>query len=135
MDTEPGTMKRATRRALEKWIAPGILGGVVGFIVGFMSEGPDDTLLEPTLAQVQVLTAGGVLLLALALYDMWRSDELERRLYHVAATTAFMGTGLVTLVYGLMQWMGWPELNWGLVFMVMIGFYCAGWWGAWLRYR
>jgi hypothetical protein len=128
-------MKRATRRALEKWIAPGILGGVVGFIVGIMSEGPDDTLLEPTLGQVQVLTAGGVLLLALALYDMWRSDELERRLYHVAATTAFMGTGLVTLVYGLMQRMGWPELNWGLVFMVMIGFYCAGWWGAWLRYR
>ncbi len=127
-------MKRATRRALEKWIAPGILGAVVGFIVGVMS-GPEDTLFDLSLAQVQVLSSGGVLLLALALYDMWRSDELERRLYHVAATTAFMGTGLVTLVNGLMQWMGWPELNWGLVFLVMTGFYCAGWWGAWLRYR
>jgi len=128
-------MKRATRRALEKWIAPGILGAMIGFIVGLMAEGPDDSLLDPSLAQVQVLTAGGVLLLALALYDMWRSDELERRLYHVAATTAFMGTGLVTLVYGLMQWMGWPELNWSIVFLVMIGFYCAGWWIAWFRYR
>lgn len=128
-------MKRATRRALEKWIAPGILGGIIGFVVGLMSEGRDDTLLDPTLGQVQVLTVGGVLLLALALYDMWRSDELERRLYHVAATTSFMGTGLVTLVYGLMQWMGWPELSWSFVFLVMIGFYCAGWWIAWFRYR
>ena len=128
-------MKRATRRALEKWIAPGILGAVVGFIVGTMSEGRRDALLDPSLAQVQVLMAGGVLLLALALYDLWRSDELERRLYHVAATTAFMGTGLVTLVCGLMQRMGWPELNWGFAFLVLIGFYCAGWWGAWLRYR
>ncbi len=128
-------MKRATRRALEKWIAPGILGMIVGFIVGAMSGGEDILLRDPSLAQVQVLTAGGVLLLALALYDLWRSDELERRLYHVAATTAFLGTGLVTLVYGLMQRMGWPELNWSFVFLVMTGFYCAGWWGAWLRYR
>jgi len=128
-------MKRATRRALEKWIAPGILGGIIGFIVGLMS-GPDDhPLRDLSLAQMQVLTAGGVLLLVLAAYDLWRSDELERRLYHVAATTAFLGTGLVTLVYGLMQRMGWPELNWGFAFLVMIGFYCAGWWGAWLRYR
>jgi len=128
-------MKRATRRALEKWIAPGILGGVVGFVVGLMSGGRGGGLREPSLAQVQVLTAGGVLLLALTAYDFWRSDELERRLYHAAATAAFFGTGLVTLGYGLMQRMGWPDLDWSLVFLVMVVFYSAGWWAAWLRYR
>ncbi|MEW5928087.1 MAG: hypothetical protein AB1941_11425 [Gemmatimonadota bacterium] len=128
-------MKRATRRALEKWIAPGILGAVVGFVVGTMSEGRDQGLRDLTVAQHQVLTAGGVLLLALTAYDFWRSDELERRLYHAAAAAAFFGTGLVTLVYGLMQRMGWPDLDWSLVFLVMVAFYSAGWWGAWLRYR
>lgn len=128
-------MKRATRRALEKWIAPGVLGGVTGFIVGLLTEDRRNPLLDPTPAQMTVLTAGGVLLLGLAAYDLWRSDELERRLYHVGATTAFLGTGLVTLVYGHMQRMGWPELNWSFAFLVMIGFYCAGWWAAWLRYR
>lgn len=128
-------MKRATRRALEKWIAPGILGGVVGFVVGAMSGGRDQGLRDLTVAQVQVLTAGGVLLLALTAYDFWRSDELERRLYHAAATAAFFGTGLVTLVYGLMQRMGWPDLDWSLVFLVLVAFYSAGWWAAWLRYR
>lgn len=126
-------MKRATRRALEKWIAPGILGGVVGGIVGAMDGGGGP--LEVTLAQMRVLAAAGVLVLALMLYDLWRSDELERRLYYVATTTAFVGTGVVTAVYGLMQMMGWPDLNWGFAYLVMAGFYCLWWWGAWLRYR
>jgi hypothetical protein len=131
------TMKRATRRTLEKWIAPTILGLVVGAVIGAMSGGDETLLRDPrlTLPQLQVLTAGGVLLLALAMYDLWRSDELEQRLYYVATTTSFLGTGLVTLVYGLMQWMGWPELNWSFVFMAVLGFYNLGWWGAGLRYR
>lgn len=130
-------MKRATRRNLEKWIAPTILGMVVGVVLGAMSGGDANLLRDPklTLAQVQVLTAGGVLLLALTMYDLWRSDELERRLYYVATTTAFLGTGLVTLVYGLMQRMGWPDLNWSFAFLVVLGFYNLGWWGAWMRYR
>lgn len=128
-------MKRATRRALEKWVAPGILGGVVGFVVGMMSGPGDEGLRDLSVAQFQVLTAGGVLLLALTAYDFWRSDELERRLYHAAASTAFFGTGLVSLAYGLMQRTGWPDLSWSLVFPVMVAFYSAGWWGAWLRYR
>ena len=130
-------MKRATRRNLEKWVAPTILGMVVGAVIGAMSSDGANPLRDPklTLPQLQVLTAGGVLLLALTMYDLWRSDELEQRLYYVATTTAFVGTGLVTLVYGLMQWMGWPELNWSFAFLVMVGFYNLGWWGAWLRYR
>lgn len=126
-------MKRATRRALEKWIAPGILGGIVGVVVG--ATGADDGPFGVTLAQMRVLAVGGVLVLALMVYDLWRSDELERRLYYVATTTAFVGTGAVTAVYGLLQMMGWPDLNWGIVYLVMAAFYCLGWWGAWLRYR
>lgn len=126
-------MKRATRRALEKWIVPGIVGGVVGGIVGYLSAGPEGDGI--TLLQMQVLVAGGILTLALTAYDLWRSDEMERQIYFVAMTLAFLGTGLVVLVYGLLQMMGYPELNWGVVFLVQVVFYAAGWWGAWIRYR
>ncbi|HEX7243657.1 MAG TPA: hypothetical protein VF263_25445 [Longimicrobiaceae bacterium] len=126
-------MKRATRRALEKWFVPGVLGGIVGGIVGSMGSVWSGEGFS--LPQMWVLTVGVLLCMALTVYDMVRSDELERRIYFVGMTCAFVGGGAVAMVYGLLQMMGWPALNWGVFFPVLAVFYALGWWGAWLYYR
>ncbi len=120
-------MKSSIRREREKkWIMPGIMGGITGAMAA--SRG------TVWLSQAQ-LTVFGLLLLAVLVFHLWRSDELERKLSHVAATVAFVGTGLVTLVYGHLQASGLQTPNWGFLFPVMMGFYILALWVGMIRYR
>ena len=120
-------MKHSTRRTLEKWIVPGIVGGVFGAVYGWSEAGGND-------AEALLLVAG-LVGLALSAWDMWRSDEMERRIYFVAMTASFFGTGATVLVAGLAQLLGAPVPNWGWATVPLFVFYVVGWWAAWWRLR
>ena len=124
-------MKRSTRRTIEvsiNFTVGLVMGGILAWM--YIKAGRRVT---PEIAQL--LTLVGVVQLVVLVVDAWRSDELERRRCYVASFVGFMGTGLVTVVAGLLQSMGWPELNWGFVLPLMLVFHTAG--GVWfqLRYR
>jgi hypothetical protein len=134
-------MKHTTRRMIESGIVPTALGAVMGGILAWKGRpqilawkaGEKQGLrITPELMQALVLT--GLLILAVVVFDAWRSDEMERHRHYLATFVAFVGTGLVTLAGGLLQVMGWPELNWGIVFLVLIGLYLVTWWWACYRY-
>jgi len=124
-------MKRSTSRTIEIGINFSV-GLVMGGILAwrYVEAGQ---VVTPGIAQL--LTLMGVVQLVVLMIDAWRSDELERRRCYVASFVGFMGTGLVMVAAGFLQAMGWPELNWGWAFPVMLVFHTAG--GVWfqLRYR
>jgi len=69
-------------------------------------------VLLPGLAAVWVAMAIGS--------AMRQLDELQRRIQLEAISFSFAGTLVVTLVYGLLNWVGVPALNWGLVPLLML---------------
>ena len=76
---------------------------------------------------------------ALLVWSISRSihamDELQRRVQLQAYATSLVGTLLVTIGYGFMQKLGWPNLNWGFVSIVVFVFYMIGYFAAARRYH
>jgi hypothetical protein len=64
-----------------------------------------------------------------------RSDELQRRIQLEALALSFGGTCVVTFSYGLLEYAGFPTLNWGWVPTMMIVFWGIGSAIASLRYQ
>ncbi len=124
-------MKRSTRRMIEVNVIPPTLGALMGGILAWKAATQEELRFTPEIMQVLVLA--GVMHLAIVVFDAWRSDEFERGRHFSATLVAFVGTGLVTLAGGLLQVMGLPELNWGFVFLAMIGFHFAG--AVWFNFR
>lgn len=122
-------MKHSTRRALDKWLFPAIVGVATGYTYGYLEH-----RVRPA-TSLSVLFIGGLMVLALTAWDLWRSDEMERRIYHVAMTTTFFGSAATVLLAGLAQIHGAPVPNWGWIIVMMFVFYMVGGSVAWFRYR
>ena len=55
-----------------------------------------------------------------------RMDELQRRITFEALAFAFVGTALLTLGYGFLQLVGFPQASWLLVWPVMGALWLVG---------
>ena len=64
-----------------------------------------------------------------------RCDELEARINLHALAFAFGGTAILTLTYGFLQTVGFPDVNWIWVWPIMGIFWIVGSWIAKRKYR
>lgn len=112
-------------------VVPGVLGMVMGAAMALQ----EDAALDGGTELALVVAAAGILGLASLVWNLLRADELERHVNYVSLSTGFVGTGVVTLVYGVLQSLGWPPLSWTWVFLVGMVFAALGHGVAWYRYH
>ena len=62
-------------------------------------------------------------------------DELQRRIQLEAFAFGFGATGIVTFSYGLLTYVGFPEINWVWIFPLMVALWGIGQGIAARRYR
>ena len=76
-----------------------------------------------------------VFVMASVLRFVRRMDELQQRMQLEALAFSFCGTALATFAYGFLQGIGFPMLNWTLVWPVMASFWIIGLVRSHWRYR
>jgi hypothetical protein len=95
---------------------------------------PRGTPWKLALAVVQGSATTVVILLAVR--DMRRLDELQRRIHLEALGLAFAGTAIVVTGWGFLEQAGAPEVRWGLwIWPAMCALWVAGLLVARRRYR
>lgn len=124
-------MKHNTRRMIESDIVPPALGAILGLVLLWSARTQGGLRITPELKLALFFT--GLVMLAIVVFDAWRADEMVRHRHYLATYVGFVGAGVVTLAGGFLQLMGWPELNWGFVFSVLMGLYLVTW--TWAVYR
>lgn len=124
-------MKHTTRRMIESDIVPPALGAILGLVLVWSARTQGGLRITPELKLALFFT--GLVMLVIVVFDAWRADEMVRHRHYLSTYVGFVGTGVVTLAGGVLQLMGWPELNWGFVFSVLMGLYLVTW--TWAVYR
>lgn len=76
-----------------------------------------------------------VLVMASVLRFVRGCDELQQRIQLEALAFSFCGTALATFAYGFLQGIGFPMLNWTLVWPVMAALWIIGLVRSHWRYR
>ncbi len=116
------------------------LGGAMALYAGllFASNAIDDAV-HPQGAARTILAIspmiGAVIAAWAIMRQLWRMDELQRRIQLDAIAIAFMATALVTFTWGFAEAAGLPRLTAFLVWPIMAVFWIVGGFIARARYR
>lgn len=121
---------RANRAFVHRLVAGFVLYGAALGLSALAQGGPIPAWLPA------LLVLPGVGLMAWANVGMYRSgDELERRRISEAVLLAFVVATPLILAVGILQFAGFPELNWIFAFTILMLSWIAGTIVAALRYR
>ena len=89
---------------------------------------------QAVLAAIPAIVAWGLLVVVIG-SAIASLDELQRRIQTEAIAIGFAGTAIVAMGYGLLEFAGVAQVNWGLIPLVMGVMWLAGkLWTMW-RYR